>query len=306
MKNVLISGAGGYIGRHIHKVLSQGGYNVIASTRTAGGQIKMDFSKPCEIAEMKICNIDVMIHAVSPNESLFKTDPYAALSEQIAGIRSAMEFCINNDIPNFIYISSFHVFGVATGVLDENRPVAPCNDYGLSHYIAEQTIDMYNRMRKINAWIIRPSNIFGVPVDCDKFKRWNLIPFAFCKEAIEKNTITLLSSGSQLRNFVGVSDVCKIVKWVIEERPDRRIIHAYGNETMSVYDYALYVKRVAMERFKLPVEISRTHSYNQVAEFEFTSTLECNEISPSEKLSEFISEMLTILLASKGKGGDYY
>lgn len=295
-KNILISGAGGYLALHIQKMLSINGYNVITSKRDIDGDFNMDFSNPYKISAMKVDNIDVMIHTVSLDERLYKTDPYRALSEHTSGIHSALDFCINNGISDFIYFSSFHVFGGSSGRLVETTAVAPCNDYGLSHCIAEQTVQMYNRMQKINTWIVRPSNVFGVPIDCERFRRWNLIPFAFCREAVEKNTITLLTSGSQLRNFVGISDLCSKVKWIIEKRPDERIIHAYGNDTMSVLDYALLVQRIALEKLQNRIKIIRPEEKNYVVEFEFSSTLNNLETKPKEKLETFVEEMLRVLL----------
>lgn len=201
LKTVLISGAEGYIALHLIKILNEHGYHVLTASRNPCSDIYMDFSKPEQIANLEIDGIDAMIHTVSPNESLYKTEIYHAVSENTTGIHSALDFCVKNHIHNFLYFSSFHVFGNKEGLLDETTLVAPCNDYGLGHYIAEQTVQMYDRQRKLRAWIIRPSNLFGVPVDCEKFKRWNLIPFAFCKEAVEHRSITLLTPGSQLRNL---------------------------------------------------------------------------------------------------------
>lgn len=292
MKNILISGAEGYISLHLIKTLKEHGYHVITASRHQCSDIYMDFSKPEQIVNLKIDGIDAMIHTVSPNESLFKNDIYQAVSESSIGIHSALDFCVKNQIKNFIYFSSFHVFGNREGILDETTPVTPCNDYGLAHYIAEQTVQMYNRQKKLNAWIIRPSNLFGVPVDCNKFRRWNLIPFAFCKEAVEHKRITLLTPGNQLRNFVGINDVCRIVLWILEKAPSQRLIHAFGNETMSILEYAQQVRKVALQILKIPVEIIHPMGLNDVIHFKFTSIHNFPEIQPNDNLTVFINEML--------------
>ncbi|MCT1399976.1 hypothetical protein AK95_08905 [Paenibacillus sp. LC231] len=295
-KTILISGANGYIGLHMAQYLRTHHYNVMTATRDGEGDLRMDFSKPNEVASLISNGIDTMIHTVSLNEMLYKTDPYRALSENVTGIRAALDFCKNNNIKNFIYFSSFHVFGVQEGKLTESTPVAPSNDYGLAHYTAEQTVRMYDRTNLLNAWIVRPSNLFGVPVNLNTFKRWNLIPFLFCREAVENNTITLLTPGSQLRNFVGVSDVCKKVMWILEQRPKERLFHAYGNETMSVLQFALLVQKVALETFGMPVRIIRPEGNNQVADFDFTSVNEQKGLEPNDKVETFVIELFKALL----------
>lgn len=296
---ILISGANGYIALHLAQCLKKHHYNVLTATRDSGGDLGMDFSKPTEVASLISNGIDTMIHTVSPNEMLYKTDPYRALSENVTGIRAALDFCKNNNIKNFIYFSSFHVFGVQEGKLTESTPVAPSNDYGLAHYTAEQTVRMYHRANLLNAWIVRPSNLFGVPVNLNTFKRWNLIPFLFCREAVESNTITLLTPGSQLRNFVGVSDVCKKVKWILEQRPKERLFHAYGNETMSVLQFALLVQKVALEIFGMPVRIIRPEGNDRVADFDFTSVNEPQGLEPNDRLETFVVDLLKALLTGR-------
>lgn len=295
-KTVLISGANGYIALHMAQMLRKINYNVMTATRDKSGNLRMDFSNPSEVASLKSCEIDVMIHTVSPNEALYKTDPYRALSENAAGIHAALDFCRNNNIKDFIYFSSFHVFGTREGRLTEYTPVTPRNDYGLAHYTAEQTVQMFDRTNQVNSWVVRPSNLFGVPVDCEKFKRWNLIPFLFCKEAADRHTITLLTPGNQLRNFVGISDVCKKVLWILEQSPEERILHAYGNETMSVMQYALLVQKVALEIYDLPVRIVRPEGNDQVVDFEFTSLNDNPDLTPTDELEIFVKEMLQVLL----------
>lgn len=297
VKTVLISGANGYIGLHIAQLLKNNNYKVITATRDLDGDIMMDFSVPSKVSLLNYSGIDVMIHTVSPNEELYRHDPYRALSENAAGIHAAIDFCKNNNIRDFIYLSSFHVFGKQSGLLREDTCVTPSNDYGLAHYTAEQTARMFDRNKQINAWIVRPSNLFGVPASIERFKRWNLIPFLFCKEAVDQQKITLLTSGSQIRNFVGISDVLKKILWILEKRPVNRILHAYGKETMSVLHYAHLVQKVALESFNLPVQIIRPEGDSQAVKFQFTSLYNNPEILPTDDMGIFVNEMLKVLLA---------
>lgn len=293
MKRILITGANGYIGLHLATKLRRANYEVITSTRDEDGDVKMDFSNPEKIKNLKIEGIDTVIHTVSPNEGLYKNNTYTALTEGIIGIHAILDFCVENKIKNFIYFSSFHVFGNKSGILNEESDISPVNDYGLSHSIAEQTIQLFNRKGLVNGWVIRPSNLYGVPVDCDKFKRWNLIPFLFCKEAIEKRTITLLTPGNQLRNFVDVVDVVERVQWILDEEPKCRIVHANGNETLSVVEYAKIVQKVARDKLNLEVNITRPDGTDHPVEFQFTTIQENNPIG---KIEFFVEEMLNKLV----------
>ncbi|URN95363.1 MAG: NAD(P)-dependent oxidoreductase [Candidatus Pristimantibacillus lignocellulolyticus] len=291
---VLISGSNGYIAQHLIVMLRALQYQVITTSRGSDSDHYMDFSQANHIANLDIANIDVMIHTVSPKEELYRTDPYRGLSENATGIHAALDFCVRNHISRFIYFSSFHVFGKTSGLITEHTPIAPINDYGLAHSVAEQTVAMYDRQQKVNTWIIRPSNLYGVPVDCDLFARWYLIPFNFCKQAVEHRSITLLSTGQQLRNFVAVQDVCCTVEQIIEQQPVERIHHVYGCETLSVLQYAQLVQKIAKEKFNHEIDVTYAEGEEQVITFDFSSI---HEHEPQHTLAVFVEDMLSKLLA---------
>jgi len=297
--SVLVSGADGYIAQHLIRALRERGTVVRTASRGPDGDLYLDFSRPEQIADLRVAGIGTMIHTVSPHESLYRTDPCRAAAENAAGIHAALDFCVRNQIENFIYFSSFHVFGDREGRLDEKTPVSPCDDYGLAHCVAEETVRMYDRRGKLNAWVIRPSNLFGVPANWEKFTRWNLIPFAFCREAAEKGTITLLTPGDKRRNFVGIGDVVRRTLWLLDQRPDRRLLHAYGDETIRVFDYALRVQAIGSELLKAPVRVCRPEGCTRTADFEFTSLRKDNEILPRDRLDEFIREMMAALMKKR-------
>lgn len=302
-KGVLITGSEGYLGQHLVQCLRKENMNVIASHRNElTSQFPLNFSEPDKVSASQISGINMMIHTVPLNEHLYKENKYAALSQHIAGIHAALDFCVHNGIPNFLYFSSFHVFGGQPGALHERRGPSPINDYGLAHFISEQTVAMFDRTKKVNGWIIRPSNVFGVPYDIEAFKRWNLIPFLFCAEAAAKGEITLHSPGNQLRNFVHVTDVCRLVMHIIETEPENRIFHSFGSETISVIQYAMLVQKVADTQFNRQIKINQPNGTDHITQFSFES-IEHN-ILPTKKLEEFVKEMLALLLESKGEDND--
>ncbi|OXM14119.1 NAD-dependent epimerase/dehydratase family protein [Paenibacillus herberti] len=294
-RTILVSGANGYIAQHLIQFLRSQGNRVLTAKREESGELYMNFSNPDQLSKLQCEGIDIMIHTVSPGENLYRTNPELAYSENVTGIRGALDFCVRNKIHNFVYFSSFHVFGNQGGRLDENTPTTPINDYGLSHSIAEQIVLMYDRSNKLNGWIIRPSNVFGVPVDQEKFKRWNLIPFLFCKEAIEHQSITLLTPGTQLRNFVGISDICTKIDWILKVQPENRILHAQGIETLSVLEYARLVQKVAQDKYGIHVSVNCPKGMDNGIDFDFTSRWNQPNLTPTSELSTFIFDMLKSL-----------
>lgn len=293
MKKVLITGANGYIGAHLREYFQVQGIEVLSAMRNGTGDIFMDFSFPNQIASMKIAEIDAVFHTVSPNESLIKCDPYQALAQGILSIRAILDFCKNNQIGRFIYFSSFHALGMQTGEMNEKTIPEPSNDYGFIHYMAEKMVAYYSKVNEIKGTCIRLSNVYGLPATNGTITRWNLSPFLFCQEAVINRKIVLHSSGEQERNFVHISNVLHCTQFALDN-PQFPLLHCYGEETYSIYDFAKYVCQhigsdVVLERPKCGSEVENRslHFYSLFFKPQKTS------------LSDFIDQMCVYIERKK-------
>ncbi|MDR6720299.1 NAD(P)-dependent oxidoreductase [Paenibacillus sp. 2003] len=299
MRTILVSGADGYIGLHLTSLLEALNYKVLKATRHPYGDIMMDFSQPAEIANITCNSIDLMVHCVPPISNSSSDCTERTDADNTSSVYAALNFCEKNGIPSFIYVSSFHVFGDPHGRLTEKSLPKPSNNYGYAHLNAEQTVQMFDSLNRVRTWIVRPSNVFGVPADMDKFRRWDLIPFSFCLSALEKREIALQTSGRQLRNFVSVSDLCRKIVWIIEKQPIERILHAYGKETLSVLDYAEIVKKVAKVNFQIPIQITKPDGSDKYSFFDFTSLYDSPDTTPKERLADFVNGMFEAIIRIK-------
>ena len=93
---------------------------------------------------------------------------------------------------------------------------------------------MYSNNSKLNVVIIRPSNIYGVPV-VSTVKRNTLVPKCFIDDAILKKSIIINSSGKQLRNYVSLSQLSdKIIKIIKNFPPNYSVINVGSNLNFTV------------------------------------------------------------------------
>ena len=53
------------------------------------------------------------------------------------GTKNLLEALNLTNLKNFVYISTFHVYGLTEGDIDENTELNPKNDYALTHLFAE-------------------------------------------------------------------------------------------------------------------------------------------------------------------------
>lgn len=250
MKRVILSGATGYFGSLAKKYFEGRGFKVISAGRGKDSDIFFDMNNPASLSNVHLHdNVDLFVHAAAINEVDCVNDPYGAISGNVSGTKAALEFCVSNEIKDFYYISTFHVYGTDYGVVNENVPPRPVHDYGLTHLLAEEYVRMYTRKGLINGVSLRPSNMFDVPISLDSFNRWSLIPFLFCKSAVDDNRIVLNTPGFQQRNFVSVQNIIDVIEMLSRGDLHAEVINIPGVSTLSIRHFAELVKSTMREKF---------------------------------------------------------
>ena len=301
MKTVIISGATGYFGGIASSYFNSIGWKVLKATRNDEADIYFDIENPKLISKTKLDEkVDLFIHAAASHEVECKDEPYKAIFKNVIGTKAALDFCVNNNIENFIYLSTFHVFGEPEGILTETSIPYPANDYGLSHFQAEEYINMYRRQNKIKSLILRPSNFYGIPSKIQEFKRWTLVPFAFSRDAVLNEKIILHTSGNQYRNFVSVKDICRVIEHSLPKMDQLSLVHIVGNDSISIRSLAYLVKRVMNEYFNENIDIV-INSKDKIStkDYKFTS-LYLNEIyKPADSIEYFILNFIKQLKESE-------
>ena len=302
MRTVIISGSNGYFGGIAVQYFKLKGWQVLEANRQNNADIFFDLNAPNQIASQKISQpVDLFIHAAAAHEVFCRDYPYKSIFYNVVGTKVSLDFCVNNGIKNFVYLSTFHVFGHPTGNLDESTTPLPANDYGLSHLQAEEYLQMYIRESKIKGVVIRPSNFFGTPANLVRCKRWTLVPLSFCKEAVENKKIVLRTSGLQKRNFVSITDICRVIEKVHELDYPVSLLHVSGPESISIREFAQLVEKVLTDYFHQKIEVNIPNSNNSLVhqEFSYNSRYLKDIYLPVDSLEKFVIDFCGQLKGQK-------
>lgn len=287
-KTVIISGANGYFGDIVCQYFESQSWRVLKAVRQDGADLPFELDQPDDFSRLKIGDkVDLFIHAAAAHEVTCREQPYRSIFQNIAGTRAALDFCISNEIPNFVYISTIHVFGHPVGRIDELTQPLSANDYGLSHLQAEEYVQMYTREKKIQGMVVRPSNLFGIPANLSKFKRWTLTPMAFCREAVEKKKIVLKTPGFQRRNFVSTLDLCAAIYSTVEHIREAPLLHLSGPDTLSIRGLAQLIQKVMRDHLNEEIELVMPEGVATDEGFVYTSRYLNNFYQPSHRIEEF-------------------
>lgn len=259
----IITGANGFIGSYLCLYLVKNGHQVVAISRKFNPgvlskfigitSIEKDILNP-DTPEMEL-DADCIIHLASAND-IVSANRTEGIKLSVEGTINMLQLAVNRKIPKFIFFSTLQVYGTnLTGEYSVNSKVTPENDYALNHLFAEQYVEMFSRKFPIITTVVRPSNIYGTMVD-KQIDRWNLVPGCFIKEGIEKGTITLASSGNQLRNFVSLEKVSESCLEIANSMTQPlEIVNLVSDNYYQIKEVAYLTKQLLEEALHKKMEI---------------------------------------------------
>ena len=274
MKEILIIGAGGYVGSRLSYLLAKLGYKVTAICypeiphntdwiSLMKEVILGDITKPDTINEITDRRFDSAIYLVSLDHNDSNKEPDFVCSINVMPVWNILEkFKQKHNLKQFIYFSTIHVYGkLPLEVVDESLLPKPLNPYGLTHLLAEEVCNMYNENSMINCVNLRLSNSYGSPF-CKENNCWWLVVNDLCRTAFYKKKIILKSDGNAMRDFIHYQDIFNAINKLIEVNSNRKldsVYHLTSGITHSIRNLAEKVRKEYFERYgcKLPIELPK-------------------------------------------------
>jgi len=156
--------------------------------------------------------IDTVVHLAGPNEVVAAEEPDRALTETIVGTRRLAEAARRSGVRRILYVSTVHVYGarVSSGAkLREDDGVAPKAAYAIARLASEHLLAAAAQ-DKIEVVVFRLTNAVGAPAS-PSVHRWSLVGNDLCRQAATTGGLCLRTSGAQWRDFVPLSDVCRVL-----------------------------------------------------------------------------------------------
>ena len=251
---ILITGAFGFIGGRLAKYFAQLGHQIVLGTRHP--ILAPDWLSQAEIAEMEwdddrslelnCKDIDMVIHAAGMNAQDCSSNPTEALAFNGLATERLVSAAARKDVKRFLYLSTAHVYAnPLIGSIKEDACPRNLHPYATSHLAGEYAVLRAGQLGKLQGSVLRLSNTFGVPMHKD-VNCWMLLVNDLCRQAVETGKLSLQTSGLQQRDFIGLGEVCRIVRRLIvnERLPGHPNIFNVGTgESQSVLAMARMIQR---------------------------------------------------------------
>ena len=232
-KEVLVTGATGFLGEHLIRALCEKSYKVSVLVRKTSDTSKID-SYPIQKIYGDITNRQALLEATIGKKIVFhlagmiaykKSQREAMEKVNVEGTRNVVDACITNQVDQLLHLSSV----VAIGASFNKKPLTEDSPFNLSRYSlgyfetkrkAEEVVMQAYEEHKLPVYILNPSTIYG-PGDATKGSRKTQIKVA-------KGTFKFYTPGGV--NVVSVKDVVDCIFKVLDRgQPARRYIVAGDN-----------------------------------------------------------------------------
>lgn len=218
-KNVLVWGALGFLGQHLVEALLARGANVSVLTRPRHLYPAPDWADRVTWHELNDADDDPALSAaVSQAELIYNLagssgavasnlHPFHSLNENCAAQLRFLQACEEaGHRPHVVFASSWLVYDIHDSrPVSEDHALAPRSLYGAHKLCIENYLRIYQRRGHIRYTICRISNPYG----CDRGKptRGYKMLNTFVENALAGVPLCLFGDGSQLRDFIHISDL---------------------------------------------------------------------------------------------------
>jgi len=244
---VLVTGATGFIGKHLIRFLLRQSSLELWCVSRNGGEVDnvhvdaVDLTSADEVAEWRRNkpNFDTIFHlaALVPSSS-GSSETYEMFLRNIHMMKNVLALAIS-DKSSVVNISSSSIYSMDNDVqLTEDMLPQPDNLYSLSKYVCELLCDIAHMRYGISAANLRISAPYG---PCQKVQT---VINVFLSAALESTEITLFGSGNRTQDFTYIDDVIQAI-WLACRKKASGVFNIASGTSVTMCELAkavLYIE----------------------------------------------------------------
>ena len=262
MNKIVVTGAGGFLGRNLSSNLAldennevwaidnnfRGSLNLIKNKRN----LKQIFCDICDYnkVERLIRDANTVFHLAAINGTKnFYEIPETVLEVGIIGTHNIAKACIKNDVARLVFTSSSEVYQKPEHIPTTEEETCrvpeitnPRLSYGGSKITGELIVINYLRKSNTSFTILRPHNVYGPAMGFD-----HVVPEITKKifqssngrrKTGESVEIKIEGNGSETRSFIYIDDAIDAIRLVVEKGEKNSIFNIGTDDERNIKNVA--------------------------------------------------------------------
>lgn len=178
-------------------------------------------------------------------------NPYSYIQSNIVGFLNLLEACRHHGLPHFVYASSSSIYGMDSHVpfSETDRTDQPVSLYAATKKSDEAIAYAYSKLYGIQTIGLRFFTVYG------PWGRPDMAPIKFMKAISAGQEISVFNHGDMLRDFTYVDDIAEGVRRVLHAEMDEEIpyrIYNIGNsQPVKLLDFIHVIEEVTGRQAKM-------------------------------------------------------
>jgi UDP-glucose 4-epimerase len=250
----LVTGAAGFMGRHVADACQRLGMEVVGLDDLSGG-LPSSVPKHIHFVEGDVCD-DRLVRSLFQEhrfDLVYHLAAYAAeglshfirrfnYRNNLIGSTTLVNAAVRSEVKCFVFTSSIAVYGANQLPMTEDLVPRPEDPYGIAKYAVELDLRAAHEMFGLEYVIFRPHNVYGEYQNiADKYR--NVVGI-FMNQALQGRPLYIFGDGSQTRAFSYIDDVAPAIAQAPLVPAARSEVFNVGADTpVRVLDLAHEVSR---------------------------------------------------------------
>jgi len=234
---ILVTGATGFVGRHLVPELLTRGHEVVTASRDAGKATSMPWydkvtpivfdlltetSNPTLLPD----SLDMAIHLAWPGLPNYKS--LFHFEENLPASYFFIKRLVQSGVTRIMVTGTCFEYGMQEGALSEDTPTMPSNPYGLAKDTLRKSLEMLHRYHDFNLQWIRLFYMYGPGQSPNSL-------LSLLDAAIDRDEpVFNVSGGEQLRDYLPVEEVARRVALLVGHPECTGIINCCSGQPVSV------------------------------------------------------------------------